>query len=74
VTGRDPTQAYLEKLPATRHVYFVAGDRDFLLHIAVRDSVALRELVSDTLSLREEVAATNTSLIFDHAPRHRGER
>jgi len=58
VTGRDPTQAYLEKLPATRHVYFVAGDRDFLLHIAVRDSVALRELVSDTLSLREEVAAT----------------
>jgi DNA-binding Lrp family transcriptional regulator len=62
-------QAYLERLPATRHVYFVAGDRDFLLHVAVADAVALRELVSDTLSLREEVAATNTSLIFDHAPR-----
>ncbi|GAA3202030.1 Lrp/AsnC family transcriptional regulator [Microbacterium terregens] len=64
-------QAYLEQLPATRHVYFVAGDRDFLLHVAVADAVALRELVSDTLSLREEVAATNTSLIFDHAPRRR---
>ena len=61
-------QAYLERLPATRHVYFVAGDRDFLLHVAVRDAVALRELVSDTLSVREEVAATNTSVIFDHGP------
>ncbi|MFB8385598.1 Lrp/AsnC family transcriptional regulator [Microbacterium sp. NPDC055910] len=60
-------QTYLERLPATRHVYFVAGDLDFLLHVAVRDAAAMRELVSDTLSLREEVAATNTSLIFDHA-------
>lgn len=59
-------QAYLEQLPATRDVYFVAGDRDFLLHVAVADAAALRELVSDTLSLRPEVAATNTSLIFDH--------
>lgn len=64
-------QGYLEQLPATRHVYFLAGDRDFLLHVAVADAAALRELVSDTLSLREEVAATNTSLIFDHAPRRR---
>lgn len=61
-------QEYLQQLPATRHVYFVAGDQDFLLHVAVRDPVALRELVSDTLSIREEVAATNTSVIFDHAP------
>jgi DNA-binding Lrp family transcriptional regulator len=61
-------QAYLEQLPATRRVYFVAGDRDFLVHVAVRDAVQLRELVSDTISLRPEVAATNTSLIFDHAP------
>jgi DNA-binding Lrp family transcriptional regulator len=64
-------QEYLEGLSATRHVYFVAGDRDFLLHVAVEDAVALRELVSDTLSLREEVAATSTSLIFDHAPHSR---
>ena len=65
-------QAYLEELPATQRVYFVAGDRDFLLHVAVRDAAALRELVSDTISLRAEVAATNTSLIFDHAPRRHG--
>lgn len=64
-------QSYLEELPATRHVYFVAGDRDFLVHVAVRDAAHLRTLVSDTLSLREEVAATNTSVIFDHASRQR---
>ena len=29
----------------------------------------MRELVADTISIREEVAETNTSLIFDHAPR-----
>lgn len=61
-------QGYLEKLAATRRVYFVAGDRDFLVHVAVRDAGELRELVSDTLSVRPEVAATNTSLIFDHSP------
>ena len=67
-------QRYLEELPATRRVYFLAGDRDFFVHVAVRDSGALRELVSDTLSLREEVAATSTSLIFEHAPRRYGAR
>ena len=62
-------QAYLERLSESRHVYFLSGDRDFLVHVAVRDTEALRELVSDRISMREEVASTNTSLIFDHAPR-----
>ena len=62
-------QRELESLPATRRVYFLAGDRDFLVHVAVRDAQALRELVADTISVREEVAATTTNLIFEHAPR-----
>lgn len=60
-------QAYVEDLPATQRVYFLAGDRDFLVHVAVPDAAVLRELVSDTLSLRPEVASTSTSLIFAHA-------
>ncbi|MDT0157698.1 Lrp/AsnC family transcriptional regulator [Microbacterium sp. ARD32] len=60
-------QAYIEGLSATQRVYFLAGDRDFLVHVAVPDAAALRELVSDTLSLRPEVASTSTSLIFAHA-------
>jgi DNA-binding Lrp family transcriptional regulator len=65
-------QAYLEELPATQRVYFLAGDRDFLVHVAVPDAAALRELVSDTLSLRPEVASTSTSLIFAQAAGSRG--
>ncbi|MGB4137304.1 MAG: Lrp/AsnC family transcriptional regulator [Microbacterium sp.] len=65
-------QAYLEELPATQRVYFLAGDRDFLVHVAVADAPALRELVSDTLSLRPEVASTSTSLIFAQAAGRRG--
>jgi len=60
-------QAYLEDIPATQRVYFLAGDRDFLVHVAVHDAGDLRELVSDTLSVRPEVASTSTSLIFAHA-------
>src|SRR5690606_142006 len=65
-------QAYLEDLPATRRVSFLAGDRDFLVHVAVADAGALRELVSDTLSLRPEVASTSTSLIFAQAAGRHG--
>ncbi|MGB3376227.1 MAG: Lrp/AsnC family transcriptional regulator [Microbacterium sp.] len=65
-------QAYIEELPATQRVYFLAGDRDFLVHVAVPDAAALRELVSDTLSLRPEVASTSTSLIFAQASGSRG--
>lgn len=62
-------QNYLEHLPETRHVYFMAGERDFLVHVAVLDTAGLRTLVSEHISSREEVAATSTSLIFDHIVR-----
>ncbi|MFJ4045821.1 Lrp/AsnC family transcriptional regulator [Microbacterium sp. NPDC089987] len=65
-------QTYLEGLPATQRVYFLAGDRDFLVHVAVPDASALRELVSDTISLKPEVASTSTSLIFAQAAGSRG--
>lgn len=62
-------QSFLEQLPQVRHVYFMSGERDFLVHVAVRDTSALRALVSDEISIRSEVAATNTSLIFDYVSR-----
>jgi len=51
-----------------RDVYFVAGADDFLIHVAVRDTAALRTFVVDQLSARPEVALTETSLIFEHLP------
>ena len=52
--------------PEILDVYFLAGADDFLVHVAVRDTEALRAFVVDQLSARPEVAVTQTSLIFEH--------
>ncbi|EMY34259.1 AsnC family transcriptional regulator [Arthrobacter crystallopoietes BAB-32] len=57
---------YLAGLPAVEGIFFVTGDRDFLIHVAVPDSDTLRELVANNLSLRPEVAGTNTTVIFEY--------
>jgi DNA-binding Lrp family transcriptional regulator len=55
-------------LPGVVSVYHVAGSDDYLLHIAVRDSDALREFVLDHLTGHPAVRHTETSLIFAHFP------
>lgn len=47
-------------------VFHVAGSNDFLVHVAVRDSDALRELILDAFTARREVAHVETSLIYEH--------
>lgn len=56
---------YLAQLPDVESIFFVTGDRDFLIHVAVADSDALRDLVADNLSVHPEVAGTDTSVIFE---------
>ncbi|MCB7135563.1 Lrp/AsnC family transcriptional regulator [Cellulosimicrobium marinum] len=65
--GLEAFRDYLLALPDVEGVFFVTGDRDFLLHVAVEDSDALRDLVSRTISVRPEVAGTSTTVIFEHA-------
>ena len=52
--------------PEILDVYFLAGADDFLVHVAVENSAALRDLVAGTLSVRPEVSDTNTSVLFDY--------
>ena len=52
-------------LPPVIDAYFLAGGDDYLLHVAASDTDDLRRLV-EYLSSQEEVAGTNTSLVFDH--------
>jgi DNA-binding Lrp family transcriptional regulator len=59
---------HVPKLPGVVSVYHVAGSDDYLLHIAVRDSEALREFVLDHLTGHPAVRHTETSLIFAHIP------
>jgi len=56
----------LAALPGVLNVFFVAGPDDFLLHVAARSSDDLRDFVVRYLSASREMAATQTSLIFEH--------
>ena len=58
--------AYLAGLPGVVNVYVLAGANDFAVHVAVRDSEALREFVFENLSAVLDVAGTETNLVFQH--------
>jgi DNA-binding Lrp family transcriptional regulator len=67
--ARHQLAAFARRLaarPEVMDLYFLAGADDFLVHVAVEDSDALRIFVLDQLSARPEVALTETSLIFEH--------
>jgi len=48
-------------------LFHVAGANDFLVHVAVRDSDALRDLILRAFTARPEVGHVETSLIYEHA-------
>jgi DNA-binding Lrp family transcriptional regulator len=61
-----PFAARIRELPEVMQFFFVGGNEDFLVHVAVRDTDGLRSFVLDNLSADPVVAATRTSIIFDH--------
>jgi DNA-binding Lrp family transcriptional regulator len=67
---REQVEAFHDELlerPEVLSVYHVAGENDFLVHVGVRDSDALRDLVLEVFAGRSNVAHVETSLIFEHA-------
>ena len=52
-------------LPAVLAAYNIGGTDDFLVHVGVSDSEALRELILTSISTRPEVAHIETHLVFD---------
>jgi DNA-binding Lrp family transcriptional regulator len=56
----------VRKLPQVIQVFFLGGSDDFIVHIAVSDSSALREFVVNHLSAQPSVASTRTSIVFDY--------
>lgn len=65
-TARDVAafQGYVLGLPEVLRLYHVAGADDFLVHIGVSDSDALRDFAMNALTTRPEVAHLETGLIF----------
>jgi DNA-binding Lrp family transcriptional regulator len=70
---RPPKRQVLEafrdwaaQLPETLGVFVVAGNEDFLLHVAVSDNQDLYGFVIDHLTQRPEVADVRTSVVYEH--------
>ena len=66
---QENIQAFTDEvrlLPEVIQLFFVGGNDDFLVHIAVENSSQVRLFVVDHLSARHSVASTNTSMIFEY--------
>lgn len=46
-------------------VFHIAGADDFLVHVAVEDAAALRDIVLERITVHEVVRATETQLVFE---------
>jgi DNA-binding Lrp family transcriptional regulator len=58
----------MQRRPEVLAVYFVGGANDYLLHVAMADTDAVRWFVAEHLNRNPDVAHTETSLIFDYLP------
>ncbi|MGQ0576219.1 MAG: Lrp/AsnC family transcriptional regulator [Pseudonocardia sp.] len=58
----------MRRRPEVLDVYFVAGAVDYLLHVAMAGTDAIRWFVAEHLNRNPDVAHTETSLIFEHLP------
>ena len=56
----------MQEHPQVIQVFFLGGSEDFIVHVAVPDSDAVREFVLDQLSNNASVANTRTNIVFDH--------
>ncbi|GAB2529891.1 Lrp/AsnC family transcriptional regulator [Paramicrobacterium agarici] len=59
--------ASVRRLPEVTQVFFLGSTDDFLVHVAVRDSSALRKFVVEHLSGNLTVASTRTSIIIEYS-------
>ncbi len=72
--SRDTVQGFrdhLSGLEAVVAAYYVGGDDDFLVHVAVRDTSHLQALLMDGFASRPEVARIRTEIVFEHLKRPR---
>jgi DNA-binding Lrp family transcriptional regulator len=67
--ARGQLQAFADQLrarPEVTQFFYLAGASDFIVHFQARTTEDLRDFVTEQLSTNPIVAATNTSLIFEH--------
>lgn len=60
--------ATLSAIPGVLTIFHVAGEDDYLLHVAVESSQALRDLVLEHVTVNPVVRHTETQLVFGTVP------
>lgn len=65
----DSFQDFTGGLPEILSSFVLAGQDDFVLHVAVQDLDHLHAFLIDRLSKRKEVAGFRTSVVYRHARR-----
>lgn len=55
----------LTEIPGVIEVFHVAGEDDFVLHVAAADAHALRDLVLEHITVHPGVRSTQTHLVFE---------
>ncbi len=61
----DAFRALAPTLPGALHVFHLAGQDDYLIHVAAADADALRALILDHITSHPAVRATQTQLVFE---------
>lgn len=66
-TGPKVTALFdaLVEIPRVLQVFHVAGVDDFLVHVAVQDATALRDIVLEHITIHPVVRGTETQLVFE---------
>ncbi|WP_208617623.1 Lrp/AsnC family transcriptional regulator [Microbacterium oxydans] len=66
-TGAKVTALFdaLAGVPRVLQVFHVAGVDDFLVHVAVEDATALRDIVLEHITVHPVVRGTETQLVFE---------
>lgn len=54
------------QLPGVLQLFHMAGDNDFILHVAVKDSDELRVFILDRLSTLDYIQSTQTTMILNN--------
>ncbi|MDR6865933.1 DNA-binding Lrp family transcriptional regulator [Microbacterium resistens] len=63
--GVESLFAMLQRTPDVIQVFHIAGADDFLVHVAVADATALRDIVLEHITVHDVVRATETQLVFE---------
>lgn len=69
----EAVQAFVDHvyaMPETIAVHVIGGAEDAIVHLAVRDTAALRQVVLDRISNFPGVVDERTTLLFEHRRKH----